>query len=159
MNLLRQCFSLIEPAVTRYETSHLNSEWPPYARKGRALMQDLQQLGANEAVVTQGIGPIRIDSTGAYLGARYVLEGSAQGGLFIARCLEKSLPDICNEAFSFWVLQRQAAEQWEVFLGLLSRIDGVSWQQQQATQASIESFDIFLSVFATVNHEPTDQRL
>lgn len=154
IQLLQHCFRLIEPALTSYEKLDLNPDFFPYTRMAEALSHDLQHLGVNEEQVAANINPIQIDSIGAYLGTRYVLEGSAQGGAFIANHLEKSSPELCGKAFEFWSLQRQASEKWPKFLLKLAQLDGDDHGQQQAVQAAIESFDLFLSVFDKVSHEP-----
>jgi len=156
MRLLQQCFSLIEPALVNYERSGLNPDVLPYTCKVAALEHDLQQLGEDEAKGLEDISPICINNTGAYLGARYVLEGSAQGGVFIANCLEKSLPELSMGAFRFWELQRQAAKHWPEFLAMLARLDDDITVQEQAVEMAIQSFDVFLAVFARVEHVRTD---
>jgi heme oxygenase len=156
MRLLQQCFSLIEPALVHHETLSSNSHTLPYLCKLAALELDLQQLGAEEEERTEWFSPIRIDNSGAYVGARYVLEGSAQGAIFIANCLERSLPALGDKAFRFWTLQRQAAEHWPAFLATLARLDDDRAAQEQAVVTAIQSFDIFLEVFAGVTHGRSD---
>jgi heme oxygenase len=156
MRLLQQCFSLIEPALVNHEKSNPNSHTLPYLCKLAALELDLQQLGADEEEGTECFSPICIDNTGAYLGARYVLEGSTQGAIFIANCLESSLPALGDKAFRFWALQRQAAEHWPAFLATLDRLDDDIAAQEQAVVTAIQSFEIFLEVFAGVTHGRSD---
>ncbi|MDP1929918.1 MAG: biliverdin-producing heme oxygenase [Gammaproteobacteria bacterium] len=153
--LLRQCFSLIEPALASFEKSGLHPGFSPYTCKVPALDHDLQQLGVN-AQEDSSISPICVDSIGSYLGARYVLEGSSQGGIFIASRLEKTLPELCDKAFSFWHLQRHAAEHWSAFLAMLAQLDGDSREAQQALRSTIQTFDVFLGVFSKVIHDRSD---
>jgi heme oxygenase len=156
MRLLHQCFSKIEPALTSYEKSHLSADFLPYTCKVPALTDDLQQLEGWEANAATGGAPMDINNFGTYLGARYVLEGSAQGGIFIANCLEKSSPDLRDNALRFWLLQRQVAGSWPAFLLMLAQLDHDSAGQESAILAARKTFDLFLAVFSGGSHDRID---
>jgi len=152
MQLLHQCFYLLEPVVVNYESSGRITDLGPCVRNLQALAQDLHALNvfANDRLVDIIIP--RIETSAAYLGVRYVLEGSAQGGAYIAAHLQEKLPDLRLSAFSYWDLQRQTAQDWPAFLSVIAQLDGDSQQQQSAVQSAQQTFDIFLAVFDKVNH-------
>ena len=78
---------------------------PPLPCRARALAHDIARLGRlaeTRAAIWptwDGAGP---DSRSAYVGMRYVLEGSAQGGRVIRRLLDSSLPAACRAATAFF---------------------------------------------------------
>jgi len=154
MVLLRQCFGLIEPALVKHETLHLKHDVFPYNCKLPALDLDLLQLGVGNTQIPAAINSISINSAGGYLGARYVLEGSALGGAFIARHLEKALPELARKASNFWRIQKSAAERWSSFLLMLAQLDNDRQGRSQAIAGASETFDLFLSVFADGRGHP-----
>lgn len=153
MQLFHLCFYILEPVVVKYESARVVTGLGPYVRNLDALAQDLHALNAAGNASLVNIQLPRVETTAEYLGVRYVLEGSAQGGAYIAAHLLDRLPEVDNSAFSYWALQRKTAQNWPAFLSVVAQLDSDSQQQQHAVLSAQQTFDIFLAVFDTVNHE------
>ncbi len=151
MQSFYQCFYILEPVVAKYESANVVTGLGPYVRNLHALAEDLHALNVVGNASLVNIQVPRIETTAEYIGVRYVLEGSAQGGAYIAAHLQDKLPEM-NSAFSYWVLQRHTAQNWTDFLSFVSHLDSDNQQQQHAVQSAQQTFDIFLTVFDTVNH-------
>jgi len=152
MQLIHQCFYILEPEVARYESATVVTGLGGYVRNLDALTQDLLALNAVENNRGVDINLPRIKTWAEYIGVRYVLEGSAQGGAYIAAHLQARLPEVNNGAFSYWALQRQTAKNWPQFLSVIAQLDSDSQQQQHIVLSAQQTFDIFLAIFDTVNH-------
>lgn len=152
MQLFQQCFYVLEPVLARYECAGQVTGLGSYIQNLHALTQDLHALDAAGNDRQGNIQLPRIETMAEYIGVRYVLEGSAQGGAYIAAHLQDRLPEVINSAFSYWALQRKTAQNWPVFLSVVAQLDSESQQQQKAVYSAQQTFDVFLAVFDTVSH-------
>ncbi|MEX2352562.1 MAG: biliverdin-producing heme oxygenase [Gammaproteobacteria bacterium] len=150
LRLLRDCFALLEPGLAAYEQSGCPYKLKPWSPRLPAINADLRALGVQPPGSDCHIGPVVPDMPGSYLGVRYVLEGSTQGGVYIAAHLAEKLPIVKQNAFRYWSLQEQGATNWPAFLKVVAGLDGDDTARQQALQAAIQTFDIFLAVFHRV---------
>ena len=75
------------------------------------------------------------------------MEGATQGSVHIARCLLANLPFIRPRAFGYWEFQQSQASHWPDFLEVLATLDGDAAQQQEASDAAIATFGVFLNIF------------
>ncbi|MEP6605829.1 MAG: biliverdin-producing heme oxygenase [Nitrosospira sp.] len=97
---------------------------PKYIPRLPSLFHDLSCLAPNDDPQQYKIYsvtvPIEAFQMSHYIGLRYVIEGASQGSKIIARHLEKNLPHLTAQAFSFWKVQLEAAEQWPIFCEYIS---------------------------------------
>jgi len=144
---LRHCYRLVERQLVAYEHNSALFHQVRIVQKLAALEEDLLSLGYGPGEAGVCRKSIQVDTPGSYLGARYVLDGSSQGSVYIAAHLAKCLPEVTEPACRFWSLQRLTAHRWPAFLELLARLDQDREQQYQAVESARTVFDIFLAVF------------
>ncbi len=111
------------------------------------LLADLQILGVDPsaaAVIPLWRPSIRLRSRGALLGALYVLEGSALGGVQIARALKDRAGGDIGKAHSFFAghRERQSA-MWRELLQELEALRRHEDEATQAEQAAVTTFEAF----------------
>lgn len=158
MQRLRCCYELLEPALLACENTLEGpglSGFERYMARLPQLDRDLSYLSADQCVhgqiprerVHYSGSTVTITSLAAYLGVRYVLEGSTQGGVVIARSLERQLPSVTHRSFEFWRQQRLLALRWPAFLAVLAGLDGHAQEQSRALAAARDTFALFLIVF------------
>lgn len=146
---LRSCFAVVEASLLEFENSSGSPVEMPFLPRTPALEHDLQALNAGLDPITAEPKPIA--SKACYLGMRYVLEGSARGGVHIAKSLARRFPEIDERAFTFWKLQIRQAGHWTAFLAQLAPLDNCKTHQDNAVSGAIKGFDTFLDI---MNKEP-----
>ncbi|WP_161539560.1 biliverdin-producing heme oxygenase [Paramagnetospirillum kuznetsovii] len=95
---------------------------PP--RRSVDLALDLAELGLDASAVAPLWVGCQPDSHAAYVGMRYVIEGSALGGAVIARQLDQRLPVALMAATRFYCRSTEA-EEWPRFWGLVTRLEPI----------------------------------
>ena len=144
MALLQRCFMLTEPALAQYESSSEVPLLDKYIPKAVSIDYEVNKSGPWHAVQSEGSKPFGINSVGEYLGIRYVLEGSAQGGRFIKANLLKVFPEFNSP---FWELQTETARKWPELLNSLSQLDDDNNEQKRAIDAARSTFNLFINEF------------
>lgn len=103
----------VEQHLTQTEKTITLDALPCYAPRLPSLCNDLRSLAMpidlqlSETLMTSQL--TRHQGMFHYIGLRYVLEGASQGSKFIATRLEKNLPLLASQAFSFWNMQRKVS--------------------------------------------------
>jgi heme oxygenase (biliverdin-IX-beta and delta-forming) len=111
------------------------------------LLADLQTLGAEpsaEVSIPLWRPSIRLGSRGSLLGALYVLEGSALGGLQIARALNERAGRDVGKAHLFFAGHRQRQSgMWRELLRELEALRHHGDEEAQAEASAVATFDAF----------------
>jgi heme oxygenase len=102
-----------------------------------ALDADLAALGRAPMDVARNFPAPR--SIGALVGVLYVIEGSTQGGMMIARLL-KALPDTRLPTAYFTVYGSTSAQKWQEFLQFADRHDSRE-ELEAAVSSAAGAFD------------------
>lgn len=90
---------------------------------------------------------------GAYLGVRYVLEGSTQGAAVILRRLLRNLPEWGAHAFAFWRVQTDEAPAWRALAEKLATLPARGPLAEGATTAARGTFEVYLRAFGVTAPE------
>lgn len=90
---------------------------------------------------------------GAYLGVRYVLEGSTQGAAVILRRLLRNLPEWGTHAFGFWRVQADEAPAWRALAEKLATLAARGPLAESATTAARGTFEVYLRAFGVTAPE------
>jgi heme oxygenase len=110
------------------------------------LLADLQTIGFDPSAATLPLWPpsLRLVSKGSLLGALYVLEGSALGGVQIARALKDRVGNALGKALLFFVGRgdRQGA-MWREFVEELESLRDEDEEAMRAEDAAIMTFKAF----------------
>ncbi len=152
---LAQAHARVEPALLALTTETSALGLTPYRPRLPALQADLQALGADPVQCaapadahpgsrTQGPQSLRDESTDGSaraLGLRYVLDGASQGARILAPAIARALPTLPDQAFSYWRLQSQVAQDWPALRAALAlpadppthaaSLDAACWAFQQ----------------------------
>jgi heme oxygenase len=144
MALLQRCFMLTEPALALYESSTGVHQMDGYIPRAFLIDSEVNNYSPRHPIESEGIRPLGISTVGEYLGIRYVLEGSAQGGRFIKANLLKVFPEFNSP---FWEQQEKTARNWPMFLNSLTQLDDDKNNQQRAIDAARSTFELFISEF------------
>jgi len=85
-------------------------------RKSTALLQDMERLRGGEVEAPLCDGMPVLSSSGAALGALYVMEGSTLGGSIIADMIRKRLPELPEDSLHFFTGYGPETEaKWTAF--------------------------------------------
>jgi heme oxygenase len=79
-----------------------------------------------------------------YLGLRYVLDGTSQGGKYIVQRLRKNAPQLIGRAFAFWTVQEEAAAQWPLLCERITQISEGAEARQQMLAAAKSAYGVFI---------------
>ncbi len=111
------------------------------------LLADLQTIGlAPNAAATLPLWrpSVRLASKGSLLGALYVLEGSALGGVQIARALKDRVGDGLGKALLFFVGRgERRGAMWRELLEELESLRDDDEEAMQAEDAAVTTFKAF----------------
>lgn len=121
-------------------------DWFEAHRRGPLATRDLQQLGLPPLELQQLHLP-PVDSPAAALGSTYVIEGSALGGLVIARRLAQRFGITAANGGAFFAA-RQGAGSWRQFCSLLEPQLADPAARAEACAAACLCFDRLAEAFA-----------
>lgn len=157
---MHDCLSCIEPALIAFEHSCVDfteiARMNAYSPRLPLLALDLENLGVSRAddvasssieLSSIEIAGIKVRSFGAYLGARYVLEGASLGSVFIAHQLHKHCPAITAQASQYWKFQSARVSCWPEFLTTLATLDNNASEQQASIDTALLTFQVYLNFF------------
>lgn len=115
--------------------------------KSDRLKKDLENLQANLSIAAEFEDKFKINNEAEALGAAYVLEGSALGGMQIAKELPrcKSLSELPQQ--HFFVSNRKFMEGWNIFLKKIRNTEFSEEEKEQAAIKAQETFIFFREVF------------
>lgn len=100
-----------------------------------------------------GFGSDPALALGAYLGVRYVLEGSTQGAAVILRRLLHHLPEHGTHDFGFWRVQADEAPAWRALAEKLTTLSAQGALAASATAAARGTFEVYLRAFGVTAPE------
>jgi heme oxygenase len=123
VRILQAFYAFFEPVEAQMDAccpAEYASAWKGRQRAQR-LVDDLAALGAPPAAAVSGAFSIPdVSSTGRWLGALYVLEGSTLGGQVISRHLEKHFGWRDGRGYSFFLGHgEQTGERWRQVVKIL----------------------------------------
>ena len=115
--------------------------------KSLRLQKDLKNLKVSSSVITDFQNIFSINNNFEAIGAAYVVEGSALGGMQIS----KELPH-CNylseiQRHHFFTPERQSMEGWNSYLKRLRKLEFSEEEKSNAAQKARETFQLFRKVF------------
>lgn len=116
------------------------------AIRGAALRADLEALGD---VPPEGAPPLHLAGEAEAIGAAYVLEGSALGGMVLAAKVRDALGDEVPSRY-LQLRGREAAARWRWFLEQVRGLDG-RWSEAMiaaACRGAVRAFDLYAGSFA-----------
>lgn len=120
---------------------------PGYAgEKHKQLKQDLDQLGVSAEIPSKN-DIFKCHSKAEALGAAYVVEGSALGGMLLARNLKK-----CNQLASvdqhyFFNGNKENINDWNLFKKELQQYNLTRNEQYEALEKAKDTFRFFQTIF------------
>jgi heme oxygenase (biliverdin-IX-beta and delta-forming) len=133
-------------AVTENEiAAHLPSFEPV---KSRQLLKDLEQLDVTIPSIENYTDSYHIKNEAEALGAAYVVEGSAMGGMLISRELENCQALSQIEEHFFFNGKRQNINGWKSFCKTLKNKEFSDAEEQQAVEKAKDTFHIFSRIFS-----------
>ena len=120
--------------------------------KSSRLKQDLDNLNVNaEGIPTPSL---KISNEAQAFGAAYVLEGSALGGMMIAKEIPNcvALADLPKQ--SFFSPEREHMQGWNDFLKRVRNSEFSQLEIEQAGRKAKETFQFFHQIFQTTPEIP-----
>ena len=112
--------------------------------KHEQLKKDLDQLQVSEVTLDTGFS---CSNRAEAFGAAYVVEGSALGGMVLARNIPKCSGLSSVEKHHFFNGDRDNLKSWNDFKNELSQQDFSEEEQMQAIEKAKETFRFFREVF------------
>jgi len=137
---LQGSLSALEPLENSLAAIPVLEAVPHRARSSR-LRADLAALGANP-VATPAIASLRLVTSAAACGARYVIEGSALGGAVLARGLAERLALTPDQLGYLTLYGDDLAEHWRAFVTELTH-----WSKSATLEMRSEACDTARAVF------------
>ncbi len=134
-------YAKVENAVEKY----LPFENPSKAEK---IKQDLRNLGITKPETAWDFS-FECHSEAEALGASYVVEGSAMGGMMIGKEIPKcgSLQELPEQ--HFFSGSRESAKGWNQFLKLMRNREFSEEETDAASKKAMETFKLFEAAFKT----------
>lgn len=161
--LLRMFYGYYKPLEEQLDQFAMNEVLPDYdqRRKAQLILDDLHQLGQEEAHLPLCTNLPSIQNRDEALGALYVLEGSTLGGPVIKKILQRNLQRQEEEGFSFFAGYREKTqERWEAFKMELENHSLGNRDSSRVAAAASDTF-IYLKRWAELsyNYEPAKEKL
>lgn len=120
---------------------------PGYSgKKHEQLRQDLEQLGVS-AEIDSKYDSFQCCSKAEALGAAYVVEGSALGGLLLAKNLEKCKGLDSVGQHHFFNGNKDSLKDWNSFKALLEEHEFSKAEENEALEKAKETFRFFRTIF------------
>lgn len=120
---------------------------PDYSGKKHLLLkQDLDQLGVSTKIPTENV-IFECYSKAEALGAAYVVEGSALGGMLLARNLSKCSQLSTVDQHHFFNGDKENLKDWNSFKMELGQYNFSEEEEQQATEKAKSTFKFFQEIF------------
>lgn len=130
-------YAATEEAIAPYLSSYSST-------KTEAIKLDLQSLGVATAETSL---EFECSNEAEAVGAAYVVEGSAMGGLMIGKEL-KNCPDLAHlPEQNFFSGKRDQVKSWNEFLKFLRKRDFSEDEKSMAAKKAQQTFDLFEEAF------------
>lgn len=118
--------------------------------KSEQLRKDLQNLEVDLSIVDRYEADFKINTRAEALGAKYVVEGSALGGIMISKEIA-NCPALAHiEGHHFFNGNRQSINGWKKFTKALKEESFSPEEEEQAVQKARETFRFFGKIFNEV---------
>ncbi|WP_240095646.1 biliverdin-producing heme oxygenase [Christiangramia crocea] len=113
--------------------------------KSNRLKQDLSKMGVND--LDESIFKFRCENEAEAIGAAYVIEGSAMGGMIIGKEVENcsSLKHLPRQ--TFFTGTRESMKGWNEFLKFLRSREFSETEKELAANKARETFKLFEKAF------------
>ncbi len=151
-----QVYQIIEPLLLAFEQQAFEQQafepqvskytGPRYRPRLPALQKELQQLQFNQQAqdrVEPSLGLYKIESLAAYLGARYVLDGSCHGAKWLLPRLQQGLNSALSE-WDYWQLLASIHPDWASICRAIDVYDNASRAQDVLMTTAQGTFRLFI---------------
>jgi heme oxygenase (biliverdin-IX-beta and delta-forming) len=147
-----KAYSLVEHDIVALEDNSDVPTLPNYVQRLPAIRQDITSLQRRtthgDITKRSNSAVCRDERLLQYLGLRYVVEGSTQGGAFIARRLRQNLPELLPAgAFAFWTVQESAAACWPCLCKTIDEVGRAPEHSEHMLSAAKTAFQLFIDSF------------
>lgn len=131
--------------ITEEQISQHLDNWE--SDKSLRLKKDLDSLNVDTSIIANFKDSLKISNKTEAIGATYVLEGSALGGMQISKELPhcKKLSETAKP--HFFTPERKSMEGWNIFLKRLRNSEFSEEEKKMAAQKARETFIFFGEVF------------
>lgn len=133
-------YAITEPAIARY-LDHYEIHMTPQ------LLKDLDQLEVNSMLPAGVREMYRVVNRAEALGAAYVVEGSALGGMMISKELKNCRALDPIETHYFFNGKRENVKSWNAFTKFIKKQEFTQLEEIQAIDKAKETFVFFGEVF------------
>ncbi len=137
-------YALTESAIAE----HLEDFQP---EKAAVLQQDLKNLGIQPPDLKNYTYSFSFGNIAEALGAQYVVEGSALGGMVIAKHLKKCPPLQNIPAQNFFSGKRENLADWKKYQNKMEKYSFTASEKEQMLEKAKETFNFFRKVFQDKN--------
>ncbi len=133
-------YAVAEPLIAKHLDTYQIQKTP-------VLLKDLEQLGVNCSIPIRIRDMFRIINKAEALGAAYVVEGSALGGMLIAKQIGNcpALAEIGSH--HFFNGKRENVKSWNAFSKYIKQQEFTPLEEIQAIDKAKETFVFFGEVF------------
>lgn len=120
---------------------------PGYSgNKHKQLQQDLEQLGVSAEIVTKN-DIFECHSHAEALGAAYVVEGSALGGMLLSKNLQKCKQLASVDQHHFFNGNKENLKDWNSFKTVLEQHEFSKAEENEALKKAKQTFRFFQTIF------------
>ncbi len=119
---------------------------PKYSgKKHRQLLRDLEQLGVSAEIPSKDV--FMCQSKAEAMGAAYVVEGSALGGMLIAKNLQKCMGLASVNQHHFFNGDKINLKNWNSFKTVLEQYEFSKAEENEALEKAKQTFRFFQNIF------------
>lgn len=115
-------------------------------KKHKQLHQDLEQLGVSAEIPSEN-DIFECHSQAEALGAAYVVEGSALGGMLLAKNLGKCTGLISVDQHHFFNGDKENMKDWNSFKTALEQYEFSKAEEDEALEKARQTFRFFQKIF------------
>ncbi len=121
---------------------------PGYSgKKHQQLLKDLEQLGVSEEIFSKN-DVFECHSKAEALGAAYVVEGSALGGMLLAKNLQKCTRLASVDRHHFFNGDKENLKDWNSFKTVLEQHEFSEAEENEALEKAKATFRFFQTIFS-----------
>lgn len=132
----------------KFTEAEIEKQFPQWTSdKSTRLMKDLDNLNVDTSIAAEFENKFNINNEAEALGATYVLEGSALGGMQIAKEIQNCTSLSHLEPQNFFTPGRKSMEGWNIFLKRLRQSEFSEEEVFAASKKAQETFIFFGEVF------------
>jgi heme oxygenase (biliverdin-IX-beta and delta-forming) len=159
LSAFADAYRLMEQTLVPLDNSLKLGALRGYAPRLPALMEDISSLGGRPPQdqppqARAAIPPIAAETMSHYLGLRYVLDGTSQGGRYIVQRLQKNAPRLIGRAFAFWTVQQEVAGQWPLLCERITQVSQGAEARRQMLDAAKSAYRVFIECCSSPARDP-----